>query len=142
MMWRIEFSSAKFLPTLPVACQSNPGVYGFELALWLAQGLGREGIITSYPDDEDWAWFLDYEPSDELNLAICCASRCGIGAGYGGRAIGWTVSIHERRSMKQRIRNLSRHDELETLGQRIVALLRAEEIEPVRIINQDTRAAM
>lgn len=133
MNWGIEFVSAKFLPTLPEDCQVNPGRYGFELALWLAQALSRQGIVTSYPTDEDWAWFLDYEPSDALNLTICCTSRCGIGAGYADIPIGWAISIHERRSMNQRIYNLSSHAELEALGHRIVALLRAEEIEPVRV---------
>jgi hypothetical protein len=133
MNWDIEFVTAKFLPTLPEDCQVNPGRYGFELALWLAQALSRQGIVTSYPNDEEWAWFLDYEPSDELNLTICCASRCGIGAGYDGQPIAWTISIQERRSMKQRIRTPLCHDELEALGSRIMALLQAEDIQAVQV---------
>lgn len=140
MNWGIEFVSAKFLPTLPEDCQVNPGRYGFELALWLAQSLSRQGIVTSYPNDEDWAWFLDYEASDELNLTICCASACSIGAGYANRPIRWTISLHERRGMNQRIRNMSRHAELEALGRQIVALLRAEDIEPVRMCTQEQTA--
>jgi hypothetical protein len=137
MNWGIEFVTAKFLPTLPEDCQINPGRYGFELALWLAQALSRQGIVTSYPNDEDWAWFLDYEPSDELNLTICCASCCSLGAGYDGQPIAWTISIRERRSMKQRIRTPACHDELEALGHRIMALLHAEDIEAVKVSLQD-----
>lgn len=48
-MWQIEFTSAEFLPRLPESCQGNPGVYGFELAWWLAQALAEQGIVTSYP---------------------------------------------------------------------------------------------
>lgn len=133
MTWGIEFSSERFLPTLPEDCQLDAGRYGFELALWLAQALNRQGIVTGYPNGEEWAWFLDYEPSDELSLTICCASRCGTGAGYGGGPIAWSISIHDRRRMNQRIRNLSHHAELDALGQRIVALLRDEQIEPVQV---------
>jgi hypothetical protein len=133
MAWRIEFSSAKFLPTLPEDCQLDPGRYGFELALWLAQALNRHGIVTGYPNGDEWAWFLDYEPSDTLSLAICCASRCDAGAGYAGGPVAWSISLHDRRRLNQRIRNLSHDAELQALGQRIVALLRDEQIEPVQL---------
>ena len=133
MTWGIEFSSAKFLPTLPEDCQANPGAYGFELALWLAQSLVHKGIVTGYPSAEDWGWCLDYAPTDELRLTIGCASLCGAEAGYRGQAIGWTVSIRERRSLEQRMHNLSNHAALEDLGRHIVDLLLAERIEAVRV---------
>ena len=66
MTWGIEFSSAKFLPTLPEDCQPNRGVYGFELALRLAQALCRQGIVTGCPCVEDWGWCLDYAPTEDL----------------------------------------------------------------------------
>ena len=50
----IEFSSAALLPTLPEDCQPDPGVYGVELAPWLAQAPCRRGIVTGYPGAEDW----------------------------------------------------------------------------------------
>jgi len=133
MTWGIEFSSAKFLPTLPEDCQPNPGVYGFELALWLAQSLCRQGIVTGYPCAEDWGWCLDYAPTEELRLTIACVSLCAAEAGYRGQPIGWAVSIRERRSLEQRIRNLSNHAALEDLGRQIVDLLRAEQIDAVRV---------
>lgn len=135
MIWRIEFSSEKFLPTLPEACQANPGAYGFELALWLAQGLCRQGIVTGYPNGEDWGWCLEYEPSDERSFMIGCASQCQAGAGYHGAAIGWSVFIRERRGLERRIRNVSNQAELEALGKRIVELLRAEQIEPGQLVS-------
>ncbi|WP_156116769.1 hypothetical protein [Massilia sp. 9096] len=129
MIWRVEFSSEKFLPTLPEACQANPGAYGFELALWLAQGLCRQGIVTGYPNGEDWGWCLEYDPADGLSFMIGCCSQCHAGAGYLGCAVGWSVFIRERRTLERRIRNVSNQAELEALGGRIVDLLRTEQIE-------------
>jgi hypothetical protein len=133
MSWGIEFSSAKFLPTLPEDCQANPGVYGFELALWLAQALCRQGIVTGYPCADDWGWCLDYAPTEELRLTIACASLCAAEEGYHGRPIGWAVSIREQRSLELRLRNQSNHAALDDLGRQIVELLRAERIEAVQV---------
>lgn len=128
MMWRIEFSSAKFLPTLPAACQSNPGVYGFELALWLAQALGRRGIATSYPAPEDWGWLIEYALPEERSFMIGCASICGPHQGYDGQALDWSIFVEEHRSLQQRIRNLSSRSELEALSAHIVGILEDERI--------------
>jgi hypothetical protein len=133
MMWRIEFSSAKFLPTLPAACQSNPGVYGFELALWLAQELGRRGIATSYPAPEDWGWLIEYNLPEESSFLIGCASMCGPHDGYDGEALDWSIVIEEHRSMKQRIRNLSSRGELEVLSGHIIGILEQERIPPAHV---------
>jgi hypothetical protein len=129
MTWRITFSSARFLPTLPEACQVNPGCYGFELALWLAQSLGREGCVTGYPCEEDWGWCLAYQPCERVSLTIGCSSTCEAGAGYRDQPVGWSVFIREQRSLEQRIRNHSDGAALERLGRRILALLRAERID-------------
>ena len=133
MTWGIEFSSAKFLPTLPEDCQANPGVYGFELALWLAQALCRQGIVTGYPSAEDWGWCLDYAPTEALRLTIACASLCAAEEGYDGRPIGWAVSIREQRTLEQRLHNQSNHAALEDLGRQIVELLRAERLDAMRV---------
>jgi hypothetical protein len=133
MIWRIEFSLAKFLPTLPAACQSNPGVYGFELALWLAQALGRRGIATSYPAPEDWGWLIEYALPEERSFMIGCASQCGPHQGYDGQALDWSICVEEHRSMQQRIRNLSSAGELEVLSAHIVGILEEACIPPARI---------
>jgi hypothetical protein len=133
MIWRIGFSSAKFLPTLPEACQAGPGAYGFELALWLAQGLCRHGVVTGYPNVEEWGWCLECEPADGLSFMIGCCSECRAGAGYQGAAVGWSVFVRERLSLERRLRNVCHQAELEALGNRIVDLLRTEQIEPGRM---------
>ena len=132
MTWAIEFSSAKFLPTLPEDCQPNPGVYGFELALWLAQALCRRGIVTGYPSANDWDWCIDYAPTEELCLTIACASRCAAAAGYAGQPIDWAVSIRERRGLEQRLRQAADHAALDDLGRQIVDVLQAERIDVLR----------
>ena len=135
MTWGIEFSSTQFLPTLPEQSQVNPGRYGFELALWLAQGLSRRGLVAGYPNDEEWAWFIEVEPAEELSFSVCCASHCDAGAGYDGSPVKWSVSIHELRSLSQRMHQLSHDGALETLGQHILALLREAQIEPEQVGN-------
>jgi hypothetical protein len=133
MMWRIEFTSAKFLPTLPASCQSNPGVYGFELALWLAQALGRRGIATSYPAPEDWGWLIEYALPDDASFLIACASICGPHQGYDGEALAWSICVEEHRGLRQRIRNLSSTGALETLSTHIVGVLADEQIPAARV---------
>jgi len=91
-MWRIEFTSAEFLPYLPEDAQSNPGVYGFELAHWLSRALMERGIATTYPLGEDWGWLLEYFDGG-LEVRIGCASMAQDGEGYTGRAIDWSIFV-------------------------------------------------
>jgi hypothetical protein len=91
-MWRIEFSSAEWLPYLPEECQSNPGVYGFELAQWLSMALAQRSLVTSYPFQEDWGWLIEYHEG-EVEVLIGCSSVCGEDEGYAGSAIAWSVFV-------------------------------------------------
>jgi hypothetical protein len=99
-MWRIEFSSAEFLPYLPEEAQSNPGVYGFELALWLSRSLVERGVVTSYPLGEDWGWLIEYIEGD-LEVMIGCSSMADEGEGYLGKPISWSVFVKPRGSLKK-----------------------------------------
>jgi hypothetical protein len=89
-MWRIEFDSDRFLPFLPEVYQSNPGVYGFELSVWVARTLASCDLGTTYPLQEDWGWLLHYGDDEIL---IGCASVCGEGEGYEGRPITWSIFV-------------------------------------------------
>lgn len=93
-MNEIEFSSDRFLPELPEAAQSNPGVYSFELAWWLARALQARGVDTSYPLGEDWGWFIEATRDDE-EIMIGCSSVTDAGEGYLGRPIAWRVFVRE-----------------------------------------------
>jgi hypothetical protein len=127
-MWRIEFSSEKFLPVLPEECQVNPGAYGFELALWLAQALLKQNIVTSYPLGEDWGWLIEYSDADENEYSIGCSSMSEHDEGYSGQPIQWSIFIRPYRSLTERLKGISRNAQIEQLGQQIVAALQAERI--------------
>lgn len=67
-----RFRSDRFSPALPEECQVNPEVYGAELAYWLGAALAREGLATSYPESEDWGWFIEYSDDSGAEFAIHC----------------------------------------------------------------------
>jgi hypothetical protein len=69
-----QFRSASLAPVLPDECQVNPGVYGFELAHWLCLEIAKQGIATSYPNQEDWGWYIEYLPSSGSEFAIHCGN--------------------------------------------------------------------
>ena len=69
-----EFTASKFAPFLPDNAQVNPGEYGAELAFWLAGRLAGLGIVTSYPQNEDWGWYLDYRLPSASEFAVHCSN--------------------------------------------------------------------
>ena len=71
----VDFQSEKFRPYLPDEAQVNPSVYGAELAFWLSQQLAQRGVMTSYPNYEDWGWFIEYITEDGNEYWLCCANR-------------------------------------------------------------------
>lgn len=70
-MKMLVFRSELFKPYLPDDQQVNPNVLGFELAHWLSRELAARGTVTSYPNAEDWGWFLDFSEAD-VEYMICC----------------------------------------------------------------------
>lgn len=70
-MKMLVFRSDLFKPYLPDDAQVNPNVLGFELALWLSRELAAAGTVTSYPNAEDWGWFLEFD-DDDAEYMICC----------------------------------------------------------------------
>ena len=72
----VEFSSSYFRPILSDDSQVNPGCYGAELAWWLCQELAKRGVETSYPNFEDWGWFVEYIVDDK-EYWLCCGNVQG-----------------------------------------------------------------
>jgi hypothetical protein len=82
----VEFRSDRFTPVLPEDSQVNPGVYGAELAYWLCFELAKLGVVTSYPDYEDWGWYLEYVTDTRSEFAIHCGN-------VGGAQDHWLLSL-------------------------------------------------
>jgi hypothetical protein len=72
----VEFSSNLFKPFLSEEAQVNPECYGAELAWWLSRELAARGIETSYPNSEDWGWFVEYI-IDDNEFWLCCGNIAG-----------------------------------------------------------------
>lgn len=77
MKTSVDFESQMFFPFLPGDAQVNPRVYGAELAFWLSQQLAQRGVFTSYPNYEDWGWFIEYTTEVDDEYWLCCANRDG-----------------------------------------------------------------
>ena len=107
MVWRIEFSSTKFLPTCRKPASPVPAPTASNWPCGWPRRCAASGIVTSYPNGDDWGWCLDYQPSNELSFIIGCASQTGPGAGYDGEPVSWSVFVRERRGLERRIRNVS-----------------------------------
>lgn len=72
----VDFRSALFRPFLSEEAQVNPGCYGAELAWWLSRELAQRGVETSYPNFEDWGWFVEYIVDDN-EYWLCCGNVTG-----------------------------------------------------------------
>lgn len=77
METNVEFDSTLFSPYLPDDSQVNPRVYGAELAFWLSRKLAERGVVTSYPNFEDWGWLLEYLTETDDEFWLCCGNRDG-----------------------------------------------------------------
>ena len=73
----VTFTSGHFKPVLPDDCQVNPGRYGAELAYWLCVELAKASVVTSYPNYEDWGWYLEYRSDNGEEFRICCGNVDG-----------------------------------------------------------------
>jgi hypothetical protein len=82
----VEFRSDRFAPVLPEDSQVNPQVYGAELAFWLCSELAKGGVVTSYPEYEDWGWYIEYITEGGSEFAVHCGN-------VGGARDHWLLSL-------------------------------------------------
>ena len=68
---------------------------GFELAVWLSRELAAQGVVTSYPEQEDWGWYLEHG-GDDAEYMICCS-----GGEYDGN-FEWSVFVTRARGVFRR----------------------------------------
>lgn len=88
MTTNARFRSTRFRPLRPENEQVNPGVYGEELARWVAARLTETEGAEPRVDYEDWAWLV------ELRLGkghawIFCANE------YGSDDV-WMIDVRPR----------------------------------------------
>lgn len=76
MYTSVSFKSDIFKPFLPEDSQVNPQVYGAELSFWLSKKLAEKNIITSYPESEDWGWYIEFIVGDN-EYRFCCGNIDG-----------------------------------------------------------------
>lgn len=119
----IAFTTDRFPPILPEPCQVNADLYGFELAVFLAQALARQGVVSSYPMPDEWGWFLEFISEHEQELMVGCAS-VGATQGY---PTDWRVFVRQRRKPRKGGEDLS-----PVLIAAILSVLAAEGIEAVK----------
>lgn len=83
----VRFRSAAFKPQRPEEDQVNPGVYGEELASWLAERIMEAEGLKSRVDFEDFAWLVEL-PLGDGTAWLLCANE------YGSDEI-WMIDIRE-----------------------------------------------
>ena len=130
--WQVEFDTDIFCPYLPEESQSNPGVYGYELAHWLSVELMKRKIATSYALGEDWGWFIEYVEGD-TELMVCCSSQAEEGEGYKGMPIQWSIFIRAPGGLFKRRKGIKVEQATKILSQSIVAALKEAGIEPRQV---------
>lgn len=77
MKTKVYFKSEAFIPFLPEESHINRGCYGAELACWISRQLALQGIVTSYPEYEDWGWFVEYATGEGNEYWLCCGNVAG-----------------------------------------------------------------
>lgn len=113
-----EFHSDRFKPVLPEESQVNPEVYGAELAFWLCVELAKKGVVTSYPEHEDWGWFIEYFPASGSEFAVHCVN-------VEGTRDRWRLSLR-RHARKMFGRDMPPFSEAAGLVQEIKTLIEEE----------------
>jgi hypothetical protein len=98
-MWAVDFSSDKFRPFLPDDSQVNPGCAGFELAAWMSRTLAAKDVITSYPECEDWGWYILYTtPDGRREIMIACGQHPDKHETPLAEILDWRVFIKQRKN--------------------------------------------
>lgn len=110
-MKMLVFTTDRFRPYLPDRCQVNPNVLGFELAEWLSRALARAGVVTSYPNYEDWGWYLEFSDQSGEYLIGCSGSL--------------DAGVHEWRVFVDRPRKLFRRPPVTSREHELIASVQA-----------------
>ncbi len=114
----ISFITAKFDVAGEKPNPINP-IAGESVLHWLRERLAPAGYTATEPDAEDWGWYVDVLGADATYLLGASGEPDERGA-----PVDWTLQVHKRRSLRDRItgRNrMTRDDPLVALIERIVS---------------------
>ena len=121
-----RINNSNIIPILPDDCQVNPNTYGFELAYWLCSKLAQKGIIFSYPNHEDWGWFIEQSDGDR-ELWLCCKGE------FNDNKFQWSFYLKEKTGLFGR-RKYKDH-EVKDLETKIIKLFNENNILPIEEID-------
>lgn len=119
MVQLLRFRTSRFDPAAEPPNPINP-IPGQALLAWLCGELEPQGYTASEPDVEDWGWFV-YVAGAEARYLIGAS-----GEAASGRDVDWTLQIHPRRSLWERLRGANRLAHDAPLVVAIEGLLRAQ----------------
>lgn len=122
------FESAAFAVTPGEDEQTNPGIYGKSLALWLAEQLRSAGFSTGAIIAEDFGWCIPVD-SKPHSLYVACA-------GTGEKQDQWRVFAFAEGGIFARLRG--RDSSAESLATLFAALRRCVESAPnIRALREE-----
>jgi hypothetical protein len=116
----ITFATSTFDVSKEEPNDINP-IAGQGLLKWLGDKLGSAGHKTTEPATEDWGWFIDVEGTAGAYL---------VGASgepeQPGSDVDWTIQIHKRRSLKDKVTGRNKLNPDDPLTTLIEGYVRAE----------------
>lgn len=92
----LRFQSSAFAPIAGEEDDTNPGVFGKALALWLSEQLAVDGFAVGEVFPEDFGWCISIE-SKSHSLYLACAS-------FDGARDQWGVFAFAEGGMSARLR--------------------------------------
>ena len=116
----ITFRTAKFDMKKETPNPINP-IAGESVLLWLRDQLKAGGYEADAPATEDWGWYTGVTGAGATYLVGASAE-----ADEPGPEIDWTLQIHRRRSLKDRLTGANKMTPGDPLSALIERLLRGE----------------
>lgn len=105
----ITFVSPAFNPVWGEDADTNPGVYGRALALWLAAEMDKRGFRTRMPIPEDFGWCIPVVAGPHQTYVACANSA--------DTAKAWDVFVFSEGGLMARLLG---HDERKKSNEQVL----------------------
>ena len=116
----ITFRSTRFDIRAEPPNPINP-IGGKGVLDWLRKKLRENGWETTDPEAEDWGWYMDATLGDAAYLVGASGE-----AEADASEVHWTIQIHNRRSVLQRMTGKNKMSAADPLSARVESILRAD----------------